>query len=145
MGELLSPEDGIVNPRRRQVIKVDLVKGELAGTVREIAPTVDPASRTFRVKVDLPPTPGLMSGQFARLVVPVGECNSTRVPASAVVLRGQMEILFVVINQRAQLHLVKTGARVGDEIEILAGIDAGDGVVTGGAAALTDGQLVEVR
>lgn len=129
----------------RLAVRVDSVKGELAGTVREIAPTADPASRTFRVKLDLPQTAGVMSGQFARLVVPVGESTSVRVPASAVVLRGQLEILFVVANQRAQLHLVKTGRKIGDEVEILAGLEAGESVVVGGAALLTDGQAVEAK
>ncbi len=129
----------------RLAIRVDSLKDELAGTVREIAPTTDPASRTFRVKLDLPQTASLRSGQFARLVVPVGESNSVRVPASAVVLRGQLEILFVVTNQRAQLHLVKTGRTIGDEVEILAGLNSGESVVVGGAALLTDGQPVETK
>jgi RND family efflux transporter MFP subunit len=134
-----------IQPDARLGIRVDSVKGEFAGTVREIAPTTDPASRTFRVKLDLPQTPGLMSGQFARLVVPVGESHSVRVPASAVLLRGQLEILFVVTNQRAQLHLVKTGTKVGNDLEILAGLDPGESVVVSGAALLVDGQPVEVK
>ena len=109
----------------RLAIRIDSLKGELTGTVREIAPTADPASRTLRIKLDLPQTAGLRSGQFARLVVPVGESSSVRVPTSAVVLRGQLEILFVVTNQRAQLHLVKTGRTIGDEVEILAGLASG--------------------
>jgi multidrug efflux pump subunit AcrA (membrane-fusion protein) len=153
----------------RLAIRVDSLKSELIGTVREIAPIADAASRTFRVKLDLPTLPDdpaapvtahsapgtqhpafstpnfLRSGQFARLVLPVGETTSVRVPASAVLLRGQLEILFVVVNQRAQLHLVKTGKRVGDEVEILAGLDAGDSVVISGAAQLADGQAVRAR
>ena len=129
----------------RLAIRIDSLKGELTGTVREIAPTADPASRTLRVKLDLPQTAGLRSGQFARLVVPVGESSSVRVPTSAVVLRGQLELLFVVTNQRAQLHLVKTGRTIGDEVEILAGLASGESVVVGGAALLTDGQPVEAK
>jgi RND family efflux transporter MFP subunit len=134
-----------IQQNARLAIQVDSLKGELAGTVMEIAPTADPASRTFRVKLDLPPTAGLKSGQFARLIVPVGESSSVRVPSSAVVLRGQLEILFVVTNQRAQLHLVKTGRTIGDEIEILAGLNSGESVVVRGAALLTDGQPVEAK
>jgi RND family efflux transporter MFP subunit len=134
-----------IQPAARLTIRVDSLNDELAGTVGEIAPTADTASRTFRVKLDLPRTPGLMCGQFARLIVPVGECASMRVPASAVVMRGQLEILFVVANQRAHLHLVKTGKRIGEEVEILAGIDTGDSIVIGGAALLTDGQPVEAE
>jgi RND family efflux transporter MFP subunit len=129
----------------RLAARVDGVSRDLTGTVSEIAPTADPASRTFRVKVDLSEQPGLSSGQFARLLVPVGESNSLRVPAAAVVQRGQLEIVFVVANQHAQLHLVKTGKRVGDEMEILSGLHAGDVVVVEGSAQLTDGQPVEAK
>jgi multidrug efflux pump subunit AcrA (membrane-fusion protein) len=146
----------------RFAIRMDSFKDELAGVVTEIAPTSDPVSRTFRVKLDLPPLPdesatpapppsafptphSLKSGQFARLVVPVGESSSVRVAASALVFRGQLEILFVVTNQRAQLHLVKTGKRIGDEVEILAGLESGESVVVGGAALLRDGQPLEIK
>jgi RND family efflux transporter MFP subunit len=136
----------------RLAVRVDSFKGDLAGTVKEIAPIADPASRTFRVKLDLPSLPNqsatphsVMPGQFARLVVPIGERSSVRVPATAVVQRGQMEIVFVVTNQRAQLHLVKTGIRVGDEVEILAGLEAGNSVVLDGAARLVDGQPVTLQ
>jgi RND family efflux transporter MFP subunit len=129
----------------RLAARVDGVSGELTGTVSEIAPTADSGSRTIRVKVDLSAQPGLSSGQFARLLVPVGEGNSLRVPVTAVVQRGQLETVFVVAKQHAQLHLVRTGKRVGDEMEILSGLHAGDAVVVEGAAQLTDGQPVEAR
>lgn len=129
----------------RLEVRLDSVSGRLTGVVREIAPTSDPVSRTFHVKLTLPSTPGLMPGLFARLLLPVGESNSVRVPATAVVQRGQLDIVFVVADQRAQLHLVKTGKRLGDEVEILAGLDAGDSVVVQGAAQLTDGQPVQAR
>ncbi len=93
----------------RLAARVDGVSGELTGTVSEVAPSADAASRTFRVKVDLPEQPGLSSGQFARLRVPVGTSHSLRVPAAAVVHRGQLEIVFVVVKQHAQFHLVTTG------------------------------------
>lgn len=124
---------------------VDGVSGELTGTVIEIAPAADSVSRTIRIKLALSAQPGLGSGQFARLLVPVGESNTLRVPVSAVVERGQLEIVFVVANQHAQLHLVKTGKQFGDEIEILSGLHPGDAVVIEGAAQLTDGQPVEAK
>jgi NAD(P)H-flavin reductase len=102
-------------------------------------------TRTFRVKLDLPPTAGLMPGQFARLAVPVGDRASVRVPLAALVRRGQLEIVFSVTNQCVRLRLVKSGQRVGDEVEILAGLAAGETVVVSGADQLTDGQPVEAR
>jgi RND family efflux transporter MFP subunit len=134
-----------VQPGAHLTARVDDVSGELTGTVTEIGPVADSLSRTVRVKVDLPGQLGLSSGQFARLLVPVGEGNSLRVPVAAVAQRGQLEIVFVVANQRAQLHLVKTGKRVGEEVDILSGLHAGDAVVVEGAAQLTDGQPVEAK
>lgn len=124
-------------------VRVDSLPAELSGTVSEIAPTADPTSRTFRVKLDLPACPSLRSGQFARLLVPTGESTSLRVPASAIVQRGQMELVFTVENQRARLHLVKTGRRIKGETEILSGLDAGEAVVITGPAQLVDGEPVK--
>ena len=124
----------------RLPVRLAAVAGELAGTVAEMSPAADPNSRTFLVKLDLPVASGLRTGQFGRVAVPVGEVNSIRVPASAVVQRGQMEMVFVVANSRAQLRLVKTGRRVGEEIEMVSGLDSGEKIVTDGAANLLDGQ-----
>lgn len=141
------PQTIVAHVRRDEqlIARVDGVSGELAGKVTELSLTADPVSRTFRVKVDLTPQPGLSPGQFARLLVPVGTTDSLRVPASAVVQRGQLEIVFGVENRHALFHLVKTGQRIGDELEILSGLNAGDAVVVEGAAQLTDGQLVEAK
>lgn len=134
-----------IKPEAQLALRVGQTSAEVVARVTEIAPIADPASRTFRVKLDLPSLPGVMSGQFARLLVPVGETTSLRVPASAVVQRGQMDIVFAVENQRARLHLVKTGRRVKDELEILAGLDSGDLVVVENANLLVDGQPVETK
>ena len=115
------------------------------GVVSEISPAVDAASRTFRVKLDLPPASGLQAGQFGRVLVPAGQTSALRVPASAVVLRGQMELAFVVTDGHAHLRIVKTGKRLGDEIEVVSGLAAGETIVSGGAVALRDGQPVEVK
>ena len=126
-------------------VRVDAVGDDLSGLVAEIAPSADAVSRTFRVKLDLSKSPGLMPGQFGRLLVPVGEDKTMRVPAGAIIERGQLEIAFVVANQRAQLHLVKSGKHFGQEVEVLAGLDVGEPVVVEGADQLVDGQPVQVQ
>ena len=134
-----------IRPDARMTIRVGQSPGDLSGTVAEIAPNADPTSRTFRVKLDVPASPGLMLGQFARLIVPVGEGISMRVPTLAVVQRGQMELLFAVENQHARLRLVKTGRRVNDETEILSGLDSGDSVVVDKPRQLVDDQPVQEK
>ena len=111
----------------------------------EIAPAADSASRTFLVKLDLQGTTGLRAGQFGRVAMPVGETSALRGPASAVVQRGQMEIVFVVSDGKAQLRLVKTGKRIGDEVELVSGVSAGEKVVVEGATGLADGQPLTLK
>ncbi|MEI6351396.1 MAG: efflux RND transporter periplasmic adaptor subunit [Verrucomicrobiota bacterium] len=118
---------------------------ETTGTVSEIAPAADAQSRTFLVKLDLPQAPGLRAGQFGRVAVPVSETSVLRILASALILRGQMEVVFVVQNGRAQLRLVKTGKRFGGEVELVSGIEAKEQVVVENATRLSDGQRLEVQ
>ena len=124
---------------------VHVVSSELEGTVSEIAPSADVSSRTFLVKLDLPNATGLRAGQFGRVAIPVSETHVLRAPAAAVVQRGQMEFVFVLADKHAQLRIVKTGRRFGNEIEVLSGVTAGEQVVTDHAASLVDGQPVEPR
>jgi membrane fusion protein, multidrug efflux system len=140
------PEGVIRGIEMGSELNVDAGTGQLLkGKVAEVAPSADPTSRTFLVKVDLPQVPGLRSGQFGRLLLPAGESSALRVPAEALVVRGQLEMLFVVDDAHARMRLVRSGRKVGDEIEILAGLEERDQVVVAGAMNLRDGQPVEVR
>jgi RND family efflux transporter MFP subunit len=113
--------------------------------VSELSPAADPNSRTFPVKLDLPANAALRLGQFVRVAVPVGQADSLAVPFDAVVVRGQMELVFVVNQGVAQLRLVKMGKRVGAAVEIVSGLAAGETIVVQGAATLRDGQPVQIN
>jgi RND family efflux transporter MFP subunit len=124
-------------------VRVGALRGEIKGTVVEVAPVADPASRTFLVKLDLPPKDGLRSGQFGRVLVPTGKTNNIWVPASALIVRGQVESVFVAANGHAQLRLVRTGKHTDAEVEILAGLSRDEKVITEGAGELRDGQPIQ--
>ncbi|XHR31215.1 MAG: efflux RND transporter periplasmic adaptor subunit [Chthoniobacteraceae bacterium] len=126
------------------VLPVWVGTANVIGTVSEMTPVADAQSRTFLVKLDLPQTPGLRTGQFGHASVPINTTNVLRVPASAVIQRGQMELAFVVKDNCAQLRLVKTGKRFGGEVEVLSGIEVGEQVAVDNVATLVDGQPVEV-
>lgn len=112
------------------------------GTVGEISPVADPVSRTFLVKLDLPVTEGMRTGQFGRVSVPVNETKLLLIPQAAAIKRGQMEIVFVVNNGKAALRLVKTGRSIGQSVEILSGLAEGEKVVVSDPSRLADGQPV---
>jgi RND family efflux transporter MFP subunit len=136
---------GTLNLGDRLPVRLSAMDTDLEGVVSEIAPAADPGSRTFLVKLDLPATPSLRAGQFGRVAMPVGGTTALRVPASAVVLRGQMELVFVVNEGKARLRIVKTGKRIGDDLELVSGVDAGESIVVENASVLADGQPLQVR
>ncbi|MCX8157723.1 MAG: efflux RND transporter periplasmic adaptor subunit [Verrucomicrobiae bacterium] len=126
-------------------VSISTLAHPLEGVVGEMDPVADPGSRTFRVKLDLPPVPGLRSGLFGRAAVPVGQTTTLRVPASALLVRGQMEMVFVAADGKAQLRLVKTGKRLDGEVELVSGVRTNELVVVEGALQLVDGQPLTVR
>jgi RND family efflux transporter MFP subunit len=117
--------------------------GEMAGRVAEVVPTIDPASRTFIVKVDIAAR-GLRSGMYGRASFPVGERQALLVPKGAVVERGALTSVWVVDSRNvARMRLVKRGRATGDRAEILAGLSAGEKVVTAGVEKVVDGAQIE--
>ena len=129
----------------RLAVTVSTAGGAMEGVLSEIEPTADPVSRTFRIRLDLPVGAGVRAGAFGRVTVPVEEVKLVSVPASAVNVRGQMELVFVVMGDRAQLRIVKTGKRLGVDLEVLSGLEAGERVVVEGGVGLLDGQPVSLR
>jgi RND family efflux transporter MFP subunit len=112
--------------------------------IREISPTVDPVSRSTRVKLTLSYNPALRSGQFARVSLADKGSRTLLITNSALHQNGQMEQVFVAEQGIARLRLVRSGARFADRIEILSGLRAGDQVVIATSSDLRDGQPLEI-
>lgn len=123
-------------------VLIDAAAASLSGRVAEIAPASDPASRTVLVKLDLPVNDQLRSGQFGRARIPTNAAPTLRLPASALLSRGQLDYVFVVQDGVARLRIVRPGRRHEGQIEILAGLDEGEQVVVVGGQSLRDGQPI---
>jgi multidrug efflux pump subunit AcrA (membrane-fusion protein) len=126
------------------VVTLDALEGlSLRARVGEIVPTADPVSRSSIFKLDLPPAQSVRSGMFGRATFSLGKRDAITVPAAAVSERGQLNSLYVLgADGVAHLRLVKTGRRYGDRVEVLAGLNDGERVVTGRLDALRDGLRV---
>jgi membrane fusion protein (multidrug efflux system) len=113
--------------------------------VTEISPAADTASRTALMKIRIDGNPALQPGQYARVALPGSAgVNAFMVPESALSRFGQMERLFVTQNGKALLRLVRSGERREGQVEILAGLNAGEQVVIQTGAQLVDGQPVRI-
>jgi len=97
------------------------------------------------VKLHLAPDDRVSSGQFVRAWFSGPEVRKLRIPVSSISLFGQMERVFVIVEARAQLRLVRTGAHSNGFVDVLSGLDAGERIVSVPTAALRDGQPVEVQ
>ncbi len=134
-----------IKPGAQMSVTIPSVPGALDATVSEISPVADAASRTFLVKFDLPETPGLRTGQFGRVAVPMAQTQVLRVPAAAVTRRGQMETVFVIHDSHARLRLVKSGRTSAAGVEILSGLEPGEQVALPVTAQPADGQPVTIQ
>ena len=117
----------------------------LKGTVRMVAPTVDPQTRNGLVYVDLPAPGAAKAGMFARGEFEVGSGQGLTLPQSAVLLRdGFSYVLRVGADSKVSEAKVKVGRRVGDRVEIVDGLAADVRVVASGGGFLGDGDTVRV-
>lgn len=144
--ELAIPESmaAKIRPGSAVQITLDALGSSFAGKIAEIVPAADPASRTFIAKVPLAQK-GLKSGMFGRGAVALGTVvNGMSVPRKSLVERGALTSVWVVESGNiARLRLVKVGRVSGDRLEILAGLAAGERVVTDGLEKVSDGVKVE--
>ncbi len=128
-------------------VQIPAAKLILIGEVAEVAPAADPLSRTAPVKINIPSGPDLRVGQFARIGLEGADETTLMLSQSAVLSRGQMDLVFVVeqAEKTARMRLVRTGAVYDGEVEILTGLEPGEQVVvSANVALLQDGQPLDI-
>lgn len=111
-------------------VGLDALAKTCRGTVTEIVPEAQTRTRSFEVKVAGPCQPGVVTGMFGRLLVPLGSREELRIPGSAVAEVGQLDLVWVVEGGSLQRRYVRVG-RSGDDgtVEILAGLAPGEVVL----------------
>jgi RND family efflux transporter MFP subunit len=108
----------------------------------QVLPTVDPASRTLELRLELPPGTKAVPGMFARAWLPSSATilgtNLARlfVPAQALVHRSELTAVYVVDRDgKPLLRQVRPGRSEGTEVEILSGVATGERVALDPQAA----------
>lgn len=109
-------------------VRIDALNQECVGQISEIVPESETASRSFAVKVTGPCPPGVYSGMFARMLIPLDDERILLIPSAAVRAVGQLRLVEVVEKDELRRRAVQVGRAFGDDVEILAGLRIGERV-----------------
>jgi RND family efflux transporter MFP subunit len=117
------------------------------GTVSTINPMVDPVSRAFTVKVEIPNKDHrLKPGMFARVKIYLAiHKGALIVPFKSVMKREGMTVVFVIEGTTVRLRTVTAGITNEREIEVIDGLQEGEEVVIEGHYGMADKTTVRVE
>jgi RND family efflux transporter MFP subunit len=116
------------------------------GKVVRTAEAINGTTRTLLTEIDLP-NPGntLLTGSYAEVHLRIPSQASTfLIPVNALIFRSQRLQVGVVKNGQVELSDLTPGRDLGSEIEVVAGLKAGDKVVINPPDSLVSGQQVSV-
>jgi HlyD family secretion protein len=117
--------------------------GEVDGTVRRIAPTVEPNSQLGQAVIALTTRQRLLANASARALITTGKsCNNVAVPLTALLYGSAGTVVQVVRKSRVETRRVEVGLMSGGNVEIREGLSDGDIVVARAGALLREGDPV---
>ena len=125
--------------RANPVASVHLPDGRSAEAADvTVFPAGDAASHAVRVRVQLPQLDPVPSpGSTAKVAFPgVPGAAHPRIPAGAVLRRGEVTAAYVLADGRLTLRQLRLGAQVGDRVEVIAGLAAGESIAADPVAAM---------
>lgn len=132
------PESQLSVVRRgdRALIHVEGLPGAIESEVVSVGDTIDPATRTYRVKMRVPNADGaIKAGVFAHIeILPQAKSDALLVPRDAIRSEGGRTRVLVVRDGRAEAVPVHLGLVTEGDAEVLDGIGAGTEVIIGTAA-----------
>jgi RND family efflux transporter MFP subunit len=144
-----------VKPGDTLSLATDALPGQaFTGHVSRVAPSADPSSRVFEVEVTIANPQGLLKpGMIASISVQeqTPQADTLVVPLTAVVRAKEGADAYAVYvvagpgeGQHARLRRVTLGKAFGNAVAVTDGVQAGELVITTGAALVADGEAVQV-
>jgi len=112
--------------------------------VAQVFPVADQQRHTVRVKFDLPKDTPVSPGMYIEVTIPDGSVpvrSQPAVPAEALIWRGSLPSVFVLIDGKPSLRLVRVGYPLPDgTMSIVSGLSGGEQVILNPPANLVSGQ-----
>jgi RND family efflux transporter MFP subunit len=117
------------------------------GKVSRISPAVNTATRAFPFEALVPNQDAVLKpGTFARVHIESGKVDSVlTLPYATMQYRYGVNRVFLLEGGKLSARELKVGERLGDRIEIISGVKAGDRVAATDIEKLTDGQPVSAK
>jgi RND family efflux transporter MFP subunit len=129
-------------------LKVDAFPDRMfAGKVSRISPAVNTATRAFPFEALVPNADTVLKpGTFARVHIESGKVDKIlTLPYAALQYRYGVNRVFVVEGGKLAMHELGVGERLGDRVEVVSGVKAGQQVAVSDVDTLADGTPVTVR
>ena len=127
---------------------------QVNGIVSEVSLSAANTGGQYMVKIAMPNSKNLLPGMYVNVQFPFKRSGSVNadfqegvsVPQSAIVEKGQLKGIYTVSSSNtAVLRWVKTGKTIGDEVEILSGLDAKEPYIVSAQGKLYNGAKVSVK
>jgi RND family efflux transporter MFP subunit len=114
-------------------VSVDAYPGEkVAGRAMYIYPSVDEKTRTGKVRFEFPARGRLKPGMYATVELSAPARSGLTVPADALLDTGKDQLVFVAQGDGYfEPRKVRAGVRIGDDVEIIEGLEEDEQVATG--------------
>lgn len=131
--EIFENDLGFIDVGQKAQVSIPAYGRTVQGVVRAVAESVDPVTRTVRVRIELPKSMiELKEGMFVNVTMPVELDHNLLVPRDAIMMTGTRSIAFVqAANGTLTPREVETGFESDGVIEIKKGLSEGELVVSG--------------
>lgn len=130
--QIYEQEVGLVKPGQKVALTSPAFSGrKFSGTVRSLDPILDPATRSLKVRVEVPnPDKALKLEMYVDAEIRVALGTKPALPESSLLDTGERRLVFVDLGEgRLEPRPVKVGPRAGAYYEILDGVEVGEKVV----------------
>ena len=137
----------LVKPGQEVSITQAELRGQVfRGTVARTAGSIDAATRTMQVEIQLPNRDGLLlPGAYVQAALPLAASKALVIPANTLMIRGAGTLVAVVgADGRIKLKPIKVGRNYGQTVEVLNGVSATDQLVLNPSDSLGEGDTVTV-